>query len=115
MQWLELPSFVIGCLFRKGVLNVHMGMRTVIGLPFFQVHHGFYSAYYNTTLRPGVLNAVKEAMDSYGKINIIVTGHSMGGAMAGFCGLDLSVPILLPLFLIIFCCFYTFPEYGAFS
>ncbi|CAA3014607.1 lipase-like isoform X2 [Olea europaea subsp. europaea] len=93
MQWLELPSFVIGCLFRKGVLNVHMGMRTVIGLPFFQVHHGFYSAYYNTTLRPGVLNAVKEAMDSYGKINIIVTGHSMGGAMAGFCGLDLSLAL----------------------
>ncbi|CAA3014605.1 lipase [Olea europaea var. sylvestris] len=57
------------------------------------VHHGFYSAYYNTTLRPGVLNAVKEAMDSYGKINIIVTGHSMGGAMAGFCGLDLSLAL----------------------
>ncbi|CAI9771045.1 unnamed protein product [Fraxinus pennsylvanica] len=57
------------------------------------VHHGFYSAYYNTTLRPGVLNAVKKAINLYGNINIISTGHSMGGAMAGFCGLDLSLEL----------------------
>ncbi|KAF3683648.1 putative chromatin-remodeling complex ATPase chain-like [Capsicum annuum] len=55
------------------------------------VHHGFYSAYHNTTLRPGVLSAVKRAKELYGHIPIMVTGHSMGGAMAAFCGLDLTV------------------------
>ncbi|KAH0895932.1 hypothetical protein HID58_045500, partial [Brassica napus] len=56
------------------------------------VHHGFYSAYHNTTVRPAVLGAVKRAKKSYGpNINIMVTGHSMGGAMATFCGLDLVV------------------------
>ncbi|KAJ6722064.1 ALPHA/BETA-HYDROLASES SUPERFAMILY PROTEIN [Salix viminalis] len=55
------------------------------------VHHGFYSAYHNTTIRPGVLNAVESARKYYGDLNIMVTGHSMGGAMAAFCGLDLVV------------------------
>ncbi|GMY27661.1 lipase-like [Fagus crenata] len=55
------------------------------------VHRGFYYAYHNTTLRPAVLNAVKRAKESYGDIPIMVTGHSMGGAMASFCGLDLKV------------------------
>ncbi|XP_078440513.1 lipase-like isoform X2 [Wolffia australiana] len=56
------------------------------------VHHGFYSAYHNTTLRPGVLKAVRRAKKMYGKnIGIMVTGHSMGGAMASFCALDLTV------------------------
>ncbi|CAN4099629.1 unnamed protein product [Withania somnifera] len=55
------------------------------------VHHGFYSAYHNTTLRPCVLSAVKKAKELYGDIPIMVTGHSMGGAIAAFCGLDLTV------------------------
>ncbi|XP_031274402.1 lipase-like isoform X2 [Pistacia vera] len=55
------------------------------------VHHGFYSAYHNTTIRPGVLSAVKRAKEIYGEFKVIVTGHSMGGAMAAFCGLDLAV------------------------
>lgn len=55
------------------------------------VHHGFYSAYHNTTLRPAVLSAIEVAKDLYGDIKIIVTGHSMGGAIAAFCGLDLTV------------------------
>lgn len=55
------------------------------------MHHGFYSAYHNTTLRPGVLSAVERAKELYGDIPIMVTGHSMGGAMAAFCGLDLTV------------------------
>ncbi|KAF3956404.1 hypothetical protein CMV_018460 [Castanea mollissima] len=55
------------------------------------VHRGFYYAYHNTTLRPAILNAVKRAKECYGDIPIMVTGHSMGGAMAAFCGLDLKV------------------------
>ncbi|XP_048234939.1 lipase [Ricinus communis] len=61
------------------------------GMPDAMVHHGFYSAYHNTTLRPGILNAVKRAKDYYGDLDIMVTGHSMGGAMAAFCALDLTV------------------------
>ncbi|KAL7178087.1 hypothetical protein ACSBR2_031274 [Camellia fascicularis] len=61
------------------------------GMPDAMVHHGFYFAYHNTTVRPGVVNAVKRAKQLYGDIDIMVTGHSMGGAMAVFCGLDLKV------------------------
>ncbi|KAL2244124.1 UNVERIFIED_CONTAM: Lipase [Sesamum indicum] len=58
-----------------------------------KVHHGFYSAYHNTSLKPGILNAVQEAKELYGDIQIMVTGHSMGGAMAAFCGLDLRLSL----------------------
>jgi hypothetical protein len=87
MQWCEFQVS----------LNLLIGfMREFIIHSFFlffwfQVHHGFYSAYHNTTIRPGILNAVERAKKYYGDLNIIVTGHSMGGAMAAFCGLDLVV------------------------
>ncbi|KAK7331334.1 hypothetical protein VNO77_25556 [Canavalia gladiata] len=55
------------------------------------VHRGFYTAYHNTTIRPAILDAVERAKKFYGDIPIIATGHSMGGAMASFCGLDLTV------------------------
>ncbi|XP_054788018.1 lipase-like [Prosopis cineraria] len=61
------------------------------GMPDAMVHYGFYYAYHNTTLRPAILDAVRRAKKFYGDIQIIVTGHSMGGAMAAFCGLDLMV------------------------
>ncbi|XP_010241579.1 PREDICTED: feruloyl esterase A-like isoform X2 [Nelumbo nucifera] len=61
------------------------------GTPDAMVHHGFYSAYHNTTIRPGVLHAVKRAKNFFGDLDIMVTGHSMGGAMASFCALDLVV------------------------
>ncbi|KAK7303149.1 hypothetical protein RJT34_14050 [Clitoria ternatea] len=56
-----------------------------------RVHRGFYTAYHNTTIRPAILDAVARAKSFYGDIQIILTGHSMGGAMAAFCGLDLTV------------------------
>ncbi|RWR94122.1 lipase [Cinnamomum micranthum f. kanehirae] len=61
------------------------------GMPDAMVHCGFYSAYHNTTLRPRVLLAVQRAKELYGDLGIMVTGHSMGGAMASFCALDLAV------------------------
>jgi pimeloyl-ACP methyl ester carboxylesterase len=62
-----------------------------------KVHTGFYSAYNNTLLRPVITNAVRKARELYGDISIIVTGHSMGGAMASFCALDLAVsaPVIM--------------------
>ncbi|GJN31463.1 hypothetical protein PR202_gb19863 [Eleusine coracana subsp. coracana] len=56
-----------------------------------QVHAGFYSSYNNTLLRPAIMNAVHKARKLYRDINIIVTGHSMGGAIASFCALDLAI------------------------
>jgi putative lipase involved disintegration of autophagic bodies len=55
------------------------------------VHSGFFSSYNNTILRLAITSAVHKARKSYGDINVIVTGHSMGGAMASFCALDLAV------------------------
>lgn len=56
-----------------------------------KVHSGFYRAYHCTTIRPAILNAVKTAKEVYGDLDTIVTGHSMGGAIAAFCALDLIV------------------------
>ncbi|KAG6487020.1 hypothetical protein ZIOFF_055601 [Zingiber officinale] len=56
-----------------------------------KVHHGFYRAYHNTILRYGITSAVQRIKELYGDIQIMVTGHSMGGAIASFCALDLSV------------------------
>ena len=30
-----------------------------------QVHHGFYNAYHNTTMRPGVIDGIKQAKKLY--------------------------------------------------
>lgn len=60
-------------------------------MPGAMVHHGFYSAYHNTTMRSAVLNALKRAKKVYGNVSIIVTGHSLGGALASFCALDLKI------------------------
>lgn len=59
-----------------------------------KVHRGFYFAYHNTTVRPVVVNAVKRTRKLYGKFPVMVTGHSMGGAMASFCALDLAVSMI---------------------
>ncbi|KAM0913867.1 hypothetical protein ACQ4PT_011891 [Festuca glaucescens] len=64
---------------------------TYPGMPDAMVHHGFYSAYYNTTLRHEISKSVQWAWKTYGKLPINVVGHSMGGALASFCALDLSV------------------------
>ncbi|KAL4587208.1 hypothetical protein LXL04_000075 [Taraxacum kok-saghyz] len=58
-----------------------------------KVHHGFFNAYNNTIVRSGILDGVSRAKKVYGDIKIMVTGHSMGGAIAAFCGLDLSIII----------------------
>nr|XP_043606420.1 probable feruloyl esterase A [Erigeron canadensis] len=56
-----------------------------------KVHHGFFNAYNNTIVRSGILDGVNKAIEMYGDLDIMVTGHSMGGAMAAFCGLDLAL------------------------
>ncbi|KAG2594114.1 hypothetical protein PVAP13_5NG620700 [Panicum virgatum] len=61
------------------------------GMPEAMVHRGFYSAYHNTTLRDGIVSGIKKTRKFYGDIPIMITGHSMGGAMASFCAFDLVV------------------------
>ncbi|KAJ1297142.1 hypothetical protein BS78_01G355400 [Paspalum vaginatum] len=60
-------------------------------MPNAKVHIGFYSSYNNTLLRPVITNAVHKARKLHGNMGIIVTGHSMGGAIASFCALDLAI------------------------
>jgi alpha-beta hydrolase superfamily lysophospholipase len=69
-------------------LSIHMFV-----LLWLKVHSGFFSSYNNTILRLAITSAVRKARKSYGNINVIVTGHSMGGAMASFCALDLAVRV----------------------
>ncbi|KAF2287685.1 hypothetical protein GH714_002313 [Hevea brasiliensis] len=73
------------------IIELIVDIQHCLQVHFLLVHHGFYNAYHNTTLRPGILNAVKRAKEYYGDLDIMVTGHSMGGAIAAFCGLDLTV------------------------
>uniref|UniRef100_A0A0E0FYH5 Fungal lipase-type domain-containing protein n=2 Tax=Oryza TaxID=4527 RepID=A0A0E0FYH5_ORYNI len=61
------------------------------GMPEAMVHRGFYSAYHNTTMRDGVVSGIQKTRKLFGDVPIMVTGHSMGGAMASFCALDLVV------------------------
>ncbi|CAL5061129.1 unnamed protein product [Urochloa decumbens] len=62
-------------------------------MPNAKVHSGFFSLYNNTILRLAITSAVHKARKTYGDINVIVTGHSMGGAMASFCALDLAMKL----------------------
>ncbi|XP_047055889.1 probable feruloyl esterase A [Lolium rigidum] len=61
------------------------------GMPEARVHRGFYSAYHNTTLRDGVVGGISKTRKLYGDVPIMITGHSMGAAIASFCALDLVV------------------------
>lgn len=63
-----------------------------------KVHSGFFSSYNNTILRLAITSAVHKARKTYGDIGVIVTGHSMGGAVAAFCALDLAVSTQDPVF-----------------
>lgn len=56
-----------------------------------QVHRGLYGAYNNTSLRPAIVGVVKRIREAYGKLPVMATGHSMGGALVAFCALDLVV------------------------
>lgn len=57
------------------------------------MHRGFYAAYHNTILREQVVTAVQSIQQDRSELGVTITGHSMGGAMAAFCALDLTVCI----------------------
>jgi hypothetical protein len=53
-----------------------------------KVHHGFYDATEN--LKDHVIKSVREIKDKTGYSKVIVTGHSLGAAIAQLIGMELS-------------------------
>jgi predicted lipase len=53
-----------------------------------QVHQGFYSAY--TGVAPLVRTMVSSLLSLYRGAKLVITGHSLGGAMAVLCSLDMK-------------------------
>lgn len=56
-----------------------------------QVHHGFYTDYHNTTMRPELTKALLALLAEKPSLPVYVIGHSMGAALAILCALDLRV------------------------
>lgn len=52
------------------------------------MHQGFYSAYKGVA--PLVRSVVERLLSQYRDAKVIITGHSLGGAMAALCALDLK-------------------------
>ncbi|KAE8685558.1 Serine/threonine-protein kinase PBS1 [Hibiscus syriacus] len=78
----------------RGTQDNRIGLKTYSGNKLDLNYPGtprIYTAYHNTTIRSGILYAVKKTKEFYGDLDIMITGHSMGGAIASFCALDLTV------------------------
>lgn len=57
-----------------------------------KVHGGFYRSYATTNVRTLVLDSWQRLREQYGSDKkVVVTGHSLGGALATFCALDLKL------------------------
>lgn len=54
-----------------------------------EVHSGFFAAY--NEVKTGMLNGLSQAIQSAQTNAIIITGHSLGGAMAELAALDLKL------------------------
>lgn len=63
------------------------------------VHCGFLAGY--TILREGVIDAIQDLLSRHARASLLVTGHSLGGAMANLAAVELSQlanPALASLF-----------------
>lgn len=57
-------------------------------VPEVRVHKGFWKGY--TNLRPQILAMLQPVADKYPSYPIVVTGHSLGGALASLCAMDIA-------------------------
>lgn len=58
------------------------------GIPNARVHSGFYSAY--EAIADDVVKQMKIYVNKYPSASILITGHSLGGALATFAALDIK-------------------------
>lgn len=65
----------------RGILNTYLAIRG-------QLLHILKSLYTQMGARPG--GSILNTMNSPAKVNLVITGHSLGGALATLAGLDLA-------------------------
>jgi predicted lipase len=56
-----------------------------------KVHEGFYAAY--TAVSSQVISAVKALKTAHPTATYLITGHSLGGALATFAGVDIKTTL----------------------
>lgn len=70
--------------------------RTDFGVPYpgangSLVHTGFFKSYNNSALRPNITAAIAHLQELHPDSSTYVLGHSLGGALAQICALDIAV------------------------
>ena len=73
------------------ITNIDFKMTPYKAINGAQVHEGFYSAY--TAVSAKVISAVKTLITIYPTARILITGHSLGGALATFAAVDIRTSI----------------------
>jgi len=79
------------------ITNIDLFKTPYPGVPGANVHEGFFAAFKD--ISPQLTAALGALLTSYPTASILVTGHSLGGAVATFAAADLmkrfSAPILI--------------------
>jgi putative lipase involved disintegration of autophagic bodies len=69
------------------ITNIDFKMRPYKSITGAKVHEGFYTAY--AAVSANVVNAVKALKIAHPTATYFITGHSLGGALATFAGVDI--------------------------
>jgi predicted lipase len=85
------------------VTNLDFLMKPYPGVSGAQVHRGFSEAF--DAVSPLVVSSVQNLLSAHPNANIVITGHSLGAALATFAAVDLKTKLNIPSTRITF---YTF-------